>query len=153
VSRRQTQRAVIVAATLACLLAGAWFWQRQTEATPRTGSGAAVYSIAVYRGDRLVARFSIADLRRLPQTSFLWDGKAQSGPALTALLAAAGAKEYAQVLISGMALHDDGRLRLTAAQARAGVVISFNKRGTVKACGPKLSWKDWVRDVTAIRVD
>jgi hypothetical protein len=127
--------------------------RHSAASSPARGSGSAAYSIAVYQGDRLLTRFTIADLQRLPQSSFTWDGKPQNGPRLTALLTAAGATQYARVRITGMGLNDDGRLFLTASQASAGVVIAFNKRGTVKVCGPKLAWKDWVRDVTAIHVD
>lgn len=152
-SRRQTQRALIVAAVLACLVAGAWFWQRSEAAPHAGGASGAAYSIAVYQGDRLLMRFTIGDLHRLPQTSFTWDGKPQAGPRLTALLTAAGAVRYAQVKVKGMGLHDAGHLQLSAAQAAVGVIIAFNKRGTVKVCGPKLTYNDWVRDVTAISVD
>jgi hypothetical protein len=133
--RSQRRRAVLAALILATLVAGA------------------AYSIAVYQGDRLLKQFTVGELKALVQTSFVGDdGKTQQGPALTTVLAAAGATSSGTLAIKGMGLHDDGRLTLPAAQV-AGVLIDFNERGTTKLCGPRIAHDDWVRDVTEIHVD
>lgn len=146
---------MVLALVLVSLVAAAWLWQTKTETPGATTAapGVSVYSITVYNGSRFIKRFTLTDLRRLAQTSFTWEGKAQNGPALATVLKAAGIGGYASLAIKGMGLYDSGHLTLTAAQAAAGVVVAFNQRGTTKICGPKLSRDAWVRDVTEIHVD
>jgi hypothetical protein len=104
------------------------------------------------RGDTVLRRFSVVDLRALPQARITIDGKEQDGPTLPAVLEAAGVPAPARVTVIGAGLRDSGKLVLPAALVTKQVIVDFSDRGTVKVCTPRVAWARWVRDVREIRV-
>jgi hypothetical protein len=151
--RRRLWPVFAAVVALAAVVAVAWVLQASVSDGGSTAAGATkAYAIRVLKDGELLRSYDLAALRALPQARVVIDGKAQTGPSLTALLADAGAGAYKTVDVRGAGLRDKGSLSLTAAQARHKVQIDFSDRGTVKVCGPALYHAEWVRDVVSIDV-
>ena len=145
------RRAIAVVAVLVVIVGGAWLLQARKGGAAAPGSpGAAAYTVAVTRNGSVVRRFTVADLRALPQSAETIDGKTQDGPLVSAVLAAAGVRGYTQLTVKGAGVRDSGSLTLRSPHIPAGLMVDFSDRGTVKVCCPTLAWGQWVRDVTAI---
>ena len=145
--------ALVVIAALCGVVVAAWVGQTiATSGAGETSSPAPAYSVKVERGGELLKHYDLAALHALPQTQVVIDGKEQDGPLLETVLRDAGVGDFASVTIRGAGVRDDGRLTLSRAEAGRGVLLDFSDRGTVKACGPRLDWADWVRDVLTIDV-
>ncbi len=146
--------ALIVIAALCGVVVAAWVGQTiaTSGAGETKGSPAPAYSIKVERGGEVLKQYDLAALHALPQTQVTIDGKEQDGPLLVTVLHDAGLGDFASVTIRGAGVRDDGRLTLSGEEAGSGVLLDFSERGTVKACGPRLEWSDWVRDVLTIDV-
>jgi hypothetical protein len=98
--------------------------------------------------DRTVVNFTVADLKKLPFTSIVVGAKPQEGPALLAVLDAAGVTDFKQVTVSG-----DGSVTLTKEQITGEVVLDFANRGTVKIASPDLPIPSPAKDITLIVVE
>ncbi|CAJ1493257.1 hypothetical protein MU0083_000226 [[Mycobacterium] kokjensenii] len=124
-------------------------------ATP-TGTEAAAsggYRLVVQRDGRVLDELDLARLRDLPQTEIATPqshgNPVQRGPAVRAVLEAAGAADVHRVRFEGR----DPAQTLTAAELTDRVVLSFTKRDTVKLAGADLGRDRWVRDVRTVVVD
>jgi hypothetical protein len=145
-----------VAVVIAAVVGAAWLvemhYSRPTRAGA-SGSGAATasaYGVDVKQHGKVLKRYDLAALRGLPQAHFEDNGKTQTGPELTVLLADAGASGYTTVAVRGAGLRDGGNGTYSAAQVRRGVQLDFSERGTCKVCGPHLARTRWVRDVLSV---
>ena len=138
---------LVIAAVLA-----AWGLQNRYAAGAGSSQGdpARAYSVVVQKGGEALKHYDLAALHALPQSRVVIDGKEQTGPSLTTLLADAGVSTYQSVEVRGAGLRDGGKLTLSPAQVRQKVQLDFSDRGTVKVCGPKLYHVEWVRDVISI---
>ncbi len=147
----------IVAGVLCAAVAGAWLVERAVTGTaqsPGQAPAARAYTVSVERDGTVVKRFTVAELRALPQVHILSDGKPQDGPSLPAVLAAAGVTGgYEALVIRGTGVRDAGRLTLPAGEVDGRVILDFSDRGTVKVVGPRLDFRERVRDVTAVVVE
>jgi hypothetical protein len=151
--RRRLRPVFAAAAALVAVVALAWVLQASVSGGGSSAAGAtSAYSIKVLKNGAPLRTYDLAALRALPQERVVIDGKTQTGPSLTALLADAGAGAYERVDVRGAGLRDKGSLELTAAQARKKVQLDFSDRGTAKLCGPDLYHAEWVRDVVSIDV-
>ena len=79
-------------------------------------------------------------------------GQDETGPTLLSVLHAAGIDSFASVTVVGLGARDSGTLELRRAQVDEDVLLDIAKRGTVKVCGPDISWSARVRDVTELSV-
>jgi hypothetical protein len=140
------------AAAVAAIVVAAWALQVGATGGGESSKGGSPppYSIEVGRRGEVLKKYDLAALRALPQTLTVIDGRAQTGPSLTALLEDAGVGAFDSVEIRGAGLRDKGSLTLTAAEVARRVQIDYSDRGTVKVCGPKLYHAEWVRDVLTI---
>jgi len=154
---RSRQRVLVVAAALVVVVAGAWLLERAVNGSAGGPSGPPAppaYSVRVTRDGAELKTFTVDDLRGLPQASEEVDGKLQEGPSLPAVLVAAGVgTSYESLVITGLGVRDDGRLRLPAARVNEAVLLDFSDRGTMKVVSPALDWSERVRDVVEIAVD
>jgi hypothetical protein len=152
---RTRRRVLIVAGVLAVVIAAAWAAEQWSKpgAEATTSAYAPGYTVKVVQAGKVLKAFSLTDLHALPTTHVLMNEKEQDGPALTAVLQAAGVSGPVPVSIVGTGLRDSGHLHLSAAQVTSKVVLDFTNRDTVKLCSPHIAQSDWVRDVTEIRVD
>jgi hypothetical protein len=142
---------LVAAVVVAAAVAVAWELQASVSGEGSSAAGATkAYAIKVLKDGAPLRSYDLAALRALPQARVVIDGKAQTGPSLTTLLADAGAGEYQTVDVRGAGLRDKGSLSLTAAEVRKKVQLDFSDRGTVKVCGPDLYHAEWVRDVVSI---
>jgi hypothetical protein len=149
--KRRIWPVLAAAVAVVAVVAGAWALQASVSGEGSSAAGATkAYAIRVLKDGAPLRSYDLAALRALPQERVVIDGKAQTGPSLTALLADAGAGAYQTVDVRGAGLRDKGSLSLTAAQARKKVQLDFSDRGTVKVCGPDLYHAEWVRDVVSI---
>lgn len=151
------RRVLAVAGVLVALVASAWLAERVINGSaggPEGPPAPPAYSVRVTRDGAVLRTFSVADLRALPQAREEVDGKLEEGPKLSAVLAAAGVEPgYESLLITGLGVRDDGRLRLPAAEIDEAVLLDFADRGTVKVVSPALAWAERVRDVIEIAVE
>ena len=153
-TRKRRLWPILVAVVVIVAIVGiAWALQGSVSGGGSSAAGATkAYSIKVLKDGASLKTYDLAALHALPQSRVVIDGKAQTGPSLTALLADAGAGAYTTVDVRGAGLRDKGSLSLTVAQARKKVQLDFSDRGTVKVCGPDLYHAEWVRDVVSIDV-
>lgn len=93
--------------------------------------------------------FSTNELRELPLTSIVVEGKAEEGPALVEVLRKAGVDEFNQVTLAG----NGASLTLTREQVTSEVILDLTNRGTVKLAAPNVPKNDWVKDITRIKVE
>lgn len=111
------------------------------------------YHLVVRQDGRVLDEFDLARLSGLPQTEIdtpqSHGSPVQRGPAVRAVLDAAGAKDVRSVRFEGR----DPAQTLTAAELTDRVVLSFTKRDTVKLAGTDLERDRWVRDVSTVVVN
>lgn len=149
--KRRLWPVLVAAAAVVAVVAVAWVLQASVSGDGSSAAGAArTYSIKVLKDGTALKTYDLAALHALPQARLVIDGKAQTGPLLTVLLADAGAGSYAVVDVHGAGLRDKGSLTLTTAQVRRKVQLDFADRGTAKVCGPDLYHAEWVRDVVSV---
>lgn len=155
-AKRARRRLYIVAGVLVAVVLGAWIAERAVNGTAEAPGGAPMapaYTVSVERDGKTLKRFTVAQLHELPQTHIVSDGKPQDGPSLAVVLAAAGIRgAFTSLDIRGMGLRDGGRLTLPAASVTPRTILDFSDRGTLKVVSPSLSFRERVRDVTAIIV-
>jgi hypothetical protein len=155
-ARRARRRLYIVAGVLVAVVVGAWIVERVVNGAAQAPGGAPAapaYTVSVQRDGMTLKRFTVAQLHALPQTHIMSDGKPQDGPSLAVVLAAAGFRgTYTSLDIRGMGLRDGGRLALPAARVTPKTILDFSDRGTLKVVSPSLTFRERVRDVTAIIV-
>jgi hypothetical protein len=153
---RARRRLFVVAGVLVAIVIGALLVERGVNGAAEAPGGAPAakaYGVSVEQGGKVLRTFSVQQLHSLPQTHVTSDGKAQAGPSLPAVLAAAGVTgAYSALEIRGMGLRDGGRLTLPAGKVNARVILDFSDRGTMKIVSPQLDFGERVRDVTAIVV-
>jgi hypothetical protein len=140
-------RLVMVVGVLALVLVAAWGLDLM-----QGGSAASDYRVRVVHDDEVLAVFSLDDLRAMESRRVVMDGQLQEGPALLDVLSAAGVEEFDAVVVRGMGVRDKGQLELKRADVNEDVLLDFAIRGTVKLCGPEITWVDRVRDVEEIEV-
>lgn len=111
------------------------------------------YHVVVRQDSRVLDDFDLTRLGELPQTEITTrqsrGNPVQRGPAVRAVLDAAGASEVRSVRFEG----SDPPQTLSAAELTDQVVLSFTKRDTVKLAGVDLDRDRWVRDVSALVVN
>lgn len=123
-----------------------------SETAPTTPTGSPARENVLFEvtapGGRSVT-FTASELRELPLTSIMVEGKAEEGPALIEVLRKAGVGEFKQVTLMG----DGAPLTLTREQVTSEVILDLTNRGTVKLAAPNVPKNDWVKDITRIRVE
>jgi hypothetical protein len=153
---RARRRLYIAAGALAVVVLGALVAERLVNGAAQAPGGtpaAPAYTVTVQRDGTTLKRFTAAQLHALPQTHIMSDGKSQDGPSLATVLKAAGVRgAYAALDIRGVGVRDGGRLTLPAAKVTPKTILDFSDRGTLKVVSPSLSFRERVRDVTAIIV-
>lgn len=102
----------------------------------------------VIKPDGSAVSFSVDDIKALPLAQYMAEGKVEEGPALLAVLEAAGVTEFTEVIVSG----PKSSQTLTRQQVDEQTVLDLTNRGTVKLSGPALAKVDWVKDVDIIVV-
>ena len=134
------------------LLAGAVSCGTDTATDTETGA-ASGYHLVVRQDGRVLGDFDLAQLAELPQTEIATPqshgNPVQRGPAVRAVLDAAGATAVRSVRVEGR----DPAQTLTAAELTDQVVLSFTKRDTLKLAGADLDRDRWVRDVSTVVVN
>ncbi len=143
-------RWVCLAAALA-LTAGCGSGGSSTSAPASGGASSASSAVTggVFRlvtADGSVKAFSLDDLKKLPLTSIMSNGQPQEGPALRAVLQAAGVTSFAQVKVTGT----NGSATLTQAEVTKDVILDFNNRGKVKLVSPSMPKPKRIIDVITI---
>lgn len=117
------------------------------------GPSGADNQLVVQDNHRVLERFTIAQLRRLPQVEIATPqshgAQAQKGPSVRSVLNAADAAGATRVRVEG---RDPAQTLITAALDDQ-TILSFTKRDTLKLAGAKLGRDQWVRDVTALVVN
>jgi hypothetical protein len=109
--------------------------------------------LVVQEDHRVLDRFTISQLQRLPQvqvaTPQSHGAQLQKGPSVHSILNAAGVTGAISVRVEGR----DPAQTLTAAELDDQTILSFTKRDTFKLTGAKLRRDRWVRDVTDLVVN
>lgn len=111
------------------------------------------FHLVVRQDGRILDEFDLARLGGLPQTEIATPqshgSPVQAGPAVRAVLDAAGATAVHSVRFEGR----DPAQTLTAAELTDQVVLSFTKRDTLKLAGVDLERDRWLRDVSTVIVN
>jgi hypothetical protein len=143
------RRSILIAtvAVLLALVGIAWLADAVVS-----GSETATYRVRVMRDGRELASFDLAELKAIGMKEVVLQGKRQTGPALSDVLARAGVADYAQVEIIGPGTDDSGHLTLKRADVGPDVMLAIANRGTAKLAGPDISTQMRVRDVTELVV-
>jgi len=109
--------------------------------------------LAVQRNGRVASRFTMAQLHDLPQVEVATPrsrgAQVQKGPAVRAVLTAAGVTDVDRVRVEGR----DPAQTFAAAELTDQVILNFTKRNTLKLTGSQLDRDRWVRDVTTLVVN
>lgn len=109
--------------------------------------------LVVQDTSRVLERFTMAQLQRLPQVEIATPqshgAQTQKGPSVRSVLNAAGVADATRVRVEGR----DPAQTLTAAALDEQTILSFTRRHTLKLTGAKLGRDQWVRDVTALVVN
>ncbi len=116
---------------------------------PATGQGKDV-ALQVVRPDGTARGVSLKELDSLGKGRILVDGKWEEGPTLPEVLRFAGVTEFQRVTVIGSEVPP---VTLTRDQVTSEVVLDFTNHGTVKFSSPSVPKKDWVKDVTTIKVE
>jgi len=144
----QRTRLISAAIVLVVLIAGAW----AIELVARRAGAASDYRISVVRDGQVLRSFDLKALAKLPSHSAVMQGQKQQGPSLLDVLAEAGVEDFTVVTVIGQGVRDDGVIELSRAEVGENVLLDLAARGTMKLCGPDISWDDRVRDVERIEV-
>ncbi|MGB3476965.1 MAG: hypothetical protein WBA69_19500 [Mycobacterium sp.] len=135
---------------LAALVVGAAAAGCAADTDTDTSTG---YHLVIRQDGRVLDEFDLARLGGLPQTEIATPqshgSPVQRGPAVRAVLDAAGATAVRSVRVEGR----DPAQTLTAAELTDQVVLSFTKRDTLKLAGAELERDRWVRDVSTVVVN
>ncbi len=142
----RTRALVVLGAVLVLLVAAAWAAASLLAPKDR-------YEVRVLDGTRVLASYTVDDLKALGEATIVVDGKTEQGPRLIQVLQAAGVKQFTRLEIRGAGVRDDGFITLSASDVDENVLLDIANRGTVKVVGPKIAWADRVRDVTEIVVE
>ena len=117
------------------------------------GASQTLLQLVVQEDLRVLERFTISQLQRLPQTEVATPlshgAQVQKGPSVRSILDAAGATSVIKVRVQGR----DPAQTLTAAELGDQTILGFTKRDTLKLTGAKLARDRWVRDVTTLVVN
>lgn len=110
-------------------------------------------NLVVQQNDRVLSRFSMGQMRNLPQTEVSTPqsrgAQVQKGPTVRAVLAAAGVTAVDRVRVEGR----DPAQTLTATELTDQVILNVTKRNTLKLTGTQLGTGRWVRDVSTLVVN
>lgn len=90
-----------------------------------------------------------ADLKALPLAQISVEGKIEEGPRLQDVLQLAGVKDFQRVTLTGR----EGSITLAKEDVTPEVLLDLTNHGTVKLASPKVPKKDWVKDITLIKVE
>lgn len=90
-----------------------------------------------------------ADLKELPLAQISVEGKIEEGPRLQDVLQLAGIKDFQRVTLTGR----EGNVTLAKEDVTPEVLLDLTNRGTVKLASPQVPKKDWVKDITLIKVE
>lgn len=136
-----------MAAALAAAIALAWVaeWWVSNHGTS--------YEVVVRRGDAVLARYDLEEMKAFPQSTIRALGKVETGPTLLSVLSDAGVEEFETVRVLGPGVRDDGEILLRSEEITPGVLLDIAERGTIKVVGPAMEWDDRVRDITEIVVE
>ena len=153
---------IVIAVVLLAGIGGAWFAQSRLNSSsgglaaqgdPLAGITAPKgYTVTVVRGGSTLATFTLAALEAVGVKHVVVQGQSQYGPALLSVLAKAGVKDFSEVDVTGEAVRDSGKLKLTRAQVGPDVVLAVAQRGTVKIAGPDIPQDQRIRDVIRLVV-
>lgn len=117
------------------------------------GASGADDRLVVQDSHRVLERFTMTQLQRLPQveieTPQSHGARTQKGPSVRSILNAAGAAGATRVRVEGR----DPAQTLTVAGLDDQTILGVTRRNTLKLTGAKLSRDQWVRDVTAMVVN
>ncbi|OBK97146.1 hypothetical protein A5645_01295 [Mycobacterium asiaticum] len=117
------------------------------------GTTDAAGELVVQQNDRVLQRFSLHQLRDLPQievpTPQSGGAHVQKGPTVRSIVNAAGVTDIESVRVEGR----DPAQTLVAAELTDRVILSITKRNTVKLTGTPLPRDRWVRDVVRLVVN
>lgn len=109
--------------------------------------------LVVRQGERDLDRFTLAQLRDLPQVQIATPeshgAQVQRGPTVRSVLQSAHAAGVDRVRVEGR----DPAQTLTAAELTDQVILNVTKRNTLKLTGTQLGRDRWVRDVTTLVVN
>ncbi len=106
--------------------------------------------LKVVAPDGSTRSLSLKEMDALPKGRIEVEGKWEEGPTLPDVLASAGVKEFKQVTILGA---EGAKLTLTKEQVNREVVLDFTNHGTVKFSSPAVPKKDWIKDISTLRVE
>jgi hypothetical protein len=138
----------IIAAVVLIALVGAAFAAEKVLTPKPTEQGG--YAVVVIRSGKVLRRFTLKDLHKMPVMTIEADGQHQTGPPVLRVLASAGATDYTTLLIRGLGIRDGGEATVLRSQLASAVLDFADKRDTVKFVASAVATR--VRDVTSLEV-
>ena len=148
-SLRRYAAAIVTAVVLLALVGAAFAAEKVFTPKPTKHGG---YSVSVIHSGKVLKRFSLRDLQTMPAVTIQADGQPQKGPSVLAVLASAGATDYATLVVHGLGIRDSGILTVARSKLASAVLDFADKRPTVKFVAPQSVVATRVRDVTSLEV-
>ena len=145
-----TRRKPFIAAGMVLLALAAAAWT--IDLVAREANNASEYRISIVRDGEILRTYDLEALGELESRSLVMQGQEQEGPSLLDLLAKAGVDDFTSVTVVGQGVRDDGVIVLSRDEVDEDVLLDLAVRGTMKLCGPDISWDERVRDVERIEV-
>jgi hypothetical protein len=119
------------------------------------GSGSGDYRVSITQDVKLLASFSLDDVKTLPMVQMDGGDDVENGPTLLAVLQKAGVTQFSRVTAAGMQrgrVHS-AELTLDRAKITDKVILAINKRGKLKLMGEGIPADGVIVDVTELRVE
>jgi hypothetical protein len=105
------------------------------------------YLVKVTCDGKVLKKYSIEDIKKMPASSIKIDGKTETGPTLMSLLTKAGIKKYTKITLKGMAKDS---MTLQKKQIDKFTVLDISNRGTIKYSSKTIEKSKWVKDIVEI---
>jgi hypothetical protein len=105
------------------------------------------YLVKVSCDGKVLKKYSIEDIKKMPASSIKVDGKTENGPTLISLLAKAGIKKYTKIIIKGMAKDS---MTLLKKQIDKNTILDISNRDTIKYSSKTIAKSKWVKDIVEI---
>lgn len=108
------------------------------------------YSVKVVYGEKELKIYSIADIKKMPSSSFELEGKTEQGPSMEYILKDNDIKDYSKVTFIGM--YKDS-LTMTKEQIDKGTLFDITNHDTIKLAAKDVKKDKWIKDIATIKIE
>ena len=108
------------------------------------------YLVKVTYDGKELKSYSIADIKKMPASSFELEGKTEQGPSMDYILKDNDIKDYSKVTFIGM--YKDS-LTMTKDQIEKGTLFDITNHDTIKLAAKDIKKDKWTKDIATIKVE